>query len=113
MFIHQLILFQEAQKAVVEVHADDTDVALMLVHHWRDALYDVLFCSNQSKKCWSIKESSLSMSRDVKSVLPFIHAFSGCDSTSALYGIGKATLLKKFKGNIFSISIKHEYLKPM
>ena len=28
-------------------------------------------------------------------ILPFIHAFSGCDSTSRMYGIGKAAVFKK------------------
>ena len=28
-------------------------------------------------------------------LLPFIHAFSGCDTVSRIYGIGKALVLKK------------------
>ena len=92
------LYFQETKNAIVEVHADDTDVAIMLVHHWNEQLNDIVFCAHQSKKTWSIKESSLTLIAEVKAVLPFIHAFSGCDSTSALFGIGKVTILKKFKG---------------
>ena len=29
----------------------------------------------------------------------FLHAILGCDTTSQLYGIGKATFLKKFKSS--------------
>ena len=92
---------------MVEVHADDTDIAVMLVHHWKEELHDILFCAKQSKKSWSIKGSSMAMPTNVKDVLTFIHAFSGCDTTSALFGIGKATIFKKFKGRyIFSTLFK-------
>ena len=87
----------------MEVHADDTDIAIMLVHHWEDKLHDIVFCATQSKKSWSIKDSATDMTPDVKAVLPFIHSFSGCNTTSALFGIGKATVLKKFKGKYSEI----------
>ena len=32
--------------------------------------------------------------------LLFMHALSGCDTTSRLYGIGKGTILKKLKSNV-------------
>ena len=91
-------VFQAARTGPVEVHADDTDVAVMLVHHWEDELHDIVFSSHQAKKKWSVKSSCATLSADIKDVLLFIHAFSGCDSTSALFGIGKATILKKFQG---------------
>lgn len=31
--------------------------------------------------------------------LPFIHAFSGCDTTSSMFGIGKGTSFRKLIGN--------------
>ena len=82
----------------MEVNADDTDVAVMLVHHWNEEKYDILFHSWRSNKSWSIKESSSSLSPDMKSNLLFVHPFSGCDTTSAVFGIGKTTAFKKFKG---------------
>ena len=94
--------------ADAEVHADDTDVALMLVHHWNPTMHEIIFCSHQSRKSWSVKESALALSPDIKASLLLIHAFSGCDTTSALYGISKATVLKKFKGsNISYIDVKN------
>ena len=90
---------------MVEVHADDTDIALMLVHHWKVGLHDIIFCATQSRKCWSISESSLSMSPKIKDTILFIHAVSGCDTTSALYGIGKPSILKKFEGIIYYMKI--------
>ena len=95
---HNILIFQAPKAGQVEVHADDTDIAIMLVHHWEDKLHDIVFRATQSKKSWSIKHSATDMAPDVKAVLPFIHSFSGCNTTSALFGIGKATVLKKFKG---------------
>ena len=84
---------------MVQVVADDTDIAVMLLHHWHEDLNDIIFTSECSKKSWSVKECVKSLSPGVKSVLPFIHALSGSDSTSAIFGIGKPTVLKKFKGS--------------
>ena len=89
---------QEAVKGCTEVIADDTDVTVMLLHHWRPGLFDIVFKSEISKKSWSIKESCNSLPPGMQKVLPFIHAFSGCDTTSAIFGFGKLTVWKKFKG---------------
>ncbi|VDH92473.1 Hypothetical predicted protein [Mytilus galloprovincialis] len=34
-------------------------------------------------------------------LLPFIHAFSGCDTTSRVFGLGKGALLKKVKSSAY------------
>ena len=34
---------------------------------------------------------------DIKKYLLFLHAFTGCDSTSAIFGKGKVSLLKLFR----------------
>ena len=91
---------QASEFEEVEVHADDTDIAMMLVHHWKDNLHEIIFCGTQSRKCWSIREASQSLSQKIKDIILFIHAFSGCDTTSALYGVGKTSMLKKFEGII-------------
>ena len=46
------------------------------------------------------------LSQDVKVLLPFVHAFSGCDTTSAIFGHGKTKLLKLLKG-LYEINIYH------
>lgn len=35
------------------------------------------------------------------SLLPFIHAISGCDTTSRMFGIGKGAAYKKFKSSVY------------
>ena len=88
---------QAAKVTTVEVNADDTDIAVMLLYHWNDRLNEVIFHS--TKKSWSIKESSTLLSPGLKSSLLLLHAFSGCDTTSEVFGLGKNTAYKKFKGN--------------
>lgn len=42
----------------------------------------------------SIKVAQEALGRDMCRCLPFAHAMSGCDTTSALFGIGKVKVLK-------------------
>ena len=82
----------------MEIVADDTDIVVLLLHHWHENLKDILFSSEKSKKTWSIKDCCESLPNDVRAVLPFIHAFSGCDSTSSIFGYGKSKVLRCFRG---------------
>ena len=61
---------------------------------------DIVLTSQRSKKSWSVKECCEELTPELKSVLPVVHAFSGCDTTSAIFGYGKAKLLKLFKGRL-------------
>ena len=61
---------------------------------------DVYCLSESSKKIVKYKIRDLVSKAGKNTVitnLPFIHAWSGCDTTSVTYGHGKATLLKKMK----------------
>ena len=85
----------------VTLVADDTDVLVLLMHH----MADVFFHSEARK---SQKTTALTLNvRDLVtkagnlavSNLLFVHAWSGCDTTSATFGQGKTTLLKKIKAS--------------
>ena len=82
-----------AKEQEVTVVADDTDVAVMLLYHWTEDLCDIKFYTERGKKCWSIKESQKPLS-NVKECILFIHAWSGCDSTSSIFGKGKPSFFK-------------------
>ena len=86
-----------AKSSPVIVVVDDTDVAVMLLYHWHEELSDVFFLSS-GKKCWSIMKAQSEVA-SFKEHLLFVHAWSGCDSTSAI--LGKGTLFQRFLG-IFS-----------
>ena len=75
----------------VTVVADDTDIAVMLVHHWEDRMADIFFLQERWNKSWSIKNAS-TMNKPIKHHLLYIHAWSGCDTVSSVYGKGKGKL---------------------
>ncbi|KAG1668548.1 Protein FAN [Nymphon striatum] len=85
-----------ANDSTTIVVADDTDVAVMLLYHWNENISDVFFLQERGKKCWSIRKAQLEV-LDFKEHLLFIHAWSGCDSTSAIFGKGKASFLNLVK----------------
>ncbi|KAH3692396.1 hypothetical protein DPMN_194846 [Dreissena polymorpha] len=50
---------------------------------------------NQTKKVWDIKKNVLGP--ELCNMLPFIHAYTGCDAISMIYGISKEAVLKLFR----------------
>lgn len=46
-------------------------------------------------KKWDILQTKRLLGENVCSMLPFIHAITGCDTTSRVFGIGKGMALKK------------------
>ena len=90
--------FKAAELGTTEVVTDDTDVAVMLLYHWHLNLHDVIFSSDRSHKSWSISECIKKLSPKIKYMILFIHAFTGCDITSSIFGLGKPSVLKQFKG---------------
>ena len=61
---------------------------------WKEDLKDIFFMSGN--KCWSIKDAQCRFG-DIKEHLLFIHAWSGCNSTSATFGKGKPAFMKLLK----------------
>ena len=58
---------------------------------------DIYFLQEKSSQAWSIR-SAKNANMDVKQYLLFIHAITGCDTTSYLFGMGKvavANLVRK------------------
>ena len=45
-----------AEHCKVNVVADDTDVALMLLFHWKPLLHEITFTSERRKKSWNIRD---------------------------------------------------------
>ena len=90
----QAIDFARLQKSVTVV-ADDTDVFLLLVSHMEDQMANIYFMSEKSKKTWSIRKIVNIIEPVVKKHILFLHAWTGCDTTSSIYGQGKTSLIKK------------------
>ena len=89
----------------VNVVADDTDVLILLMHHWTETMADVYFLSEPKKsqkkglQVWRICDLIAKAGKLVTSHLLFIHAWSGCDTTSATFGQGKTNLMKKIQAS--------------
>ena len=85
----------------VTVYSDDTDVLCLLIHHFDPSLNKEIFLcnmtkrTNQARECFSIR--SLIEDMDVNNLryLLFAHAFTGCDTTSAIHRFGKLSIFKK------------------
>ena len=83
----------------VSVVVDDTDVLVLLMYHWKQKLADIYFLSKAGKKLkiWRISDLVGQAGPMVTSHLLFLHAWSGCDTTSATFGQGKVSLMKRLK----------------
>ena len=80
-----------AVRGHVTVVADETDIAVMLFHHWQSNISDVYFFQERWNKAWSIKDAS-SKSENIKQHLLFVHVWSGCDTVSSAFGKGETKL---------------------
>ena len=81
----------------VKVRANDTDILVMLVHHFNPSEHADIFYMPGSIVI-SVRLMCSALGQSMCDCLPFIHAASGCDTTSAFYNIGKVKpfqLIKK------------------
>ena len=66
---------QAAEVKDVQVFADDTDIAVLLLHHWHEGLHDIFLTSKRSGKTWSIKDCCASLPVGMKKVILVLHRF--------------------------------------
>ena len=102
---HALRIAQASVSAVVV--ADDTEILVLLMYHYcKEEMADIFLRSEATK--WSkagLRIYSICMAVDyteeylVKNLL-FLHAWSGCDTTSAIFGYGKGTVVKLTKKSL-------------
>ena len=77
---------------------DDTDVLVLAIHHFRLRMesisHDLWMFRPSSSTIINIRQVILKLPERIVSEILFIHAASGCDTTSSLAGIGKTKLAK-------------------
>ena len=86
------------------VVGEDTDVLVLLLYHIQNYHQKVIYRSakhSQGKACriWDINKTAKLHGETTCRLLPFVHAVTGCDTTSRLFGLGKAVALKKVATN--------------
>ena len=67
----------------VNVVADDTDVALLLLFHRKLLLHKITFPSE--KKSWNTRDAVSTLQNGLQSYIMVLHAFTGTDTTSPIY----------------------------
>ena len=94
-----LIVEKALEKAISEevvVSAEDTDVLVLLMSHWNETLHDIIFCAERKEKPARVLKSyslqELVGSCNYKEHILFAHAWTGCDSTSAMHRQGKSVI---------------------
>ena len=85
------------QESDANAVADDTDVLVLLMYHWKQKMADIYFLSEVKKNMmvWKICDLVTKAGEVITSHLLFLHAWTGCDTTSATFGHGKTSMLKK------------------
>lgn len=78
----------------LEVRAKDADVLVMMVHHNSDSHHPLFLTT--SKGSYGVRNIKESLSETQKRYLLFCHAFTGCDTVSAIARHGKTTLFDRF-----------------
>ena len=75
---------------------DDTDLIAIGIHYYKDAATEngLYMYRKSSDTCIDFKKLLSGMPKPIKDTILAIHAASGCDTVSALFGIGKLKLFK-------------------
>jgi len=100
-----LTAIEKSEQHTTTVIGEDTDLLVLLCYHSKDTSNKIYFKSepkqNTTKiKIWDITETRRKLGLSVCNILPFVHAFSGCDTTSRIFGLDKGTVLKKISANM-------------
>ena len=99
-----LIAIEAAETRNTVLVGDDTDLLVLLLHHLLPLENKIYFApepkKNATGRVWDIKQIQSDLGSFTCKHLLFLHAFLGCDTTSRIYGIGKGSILKKFKDSV-------------
>ena len=79
----------------VVVVAEDTDLLVLLQHHFIPGKHQALFFQTSSNLI-NIMALKSNLPPELSASLLFIHVITGCDTTSRPYGIGKSSVLNKY-----------------
>ena len=71
----------------------------------------IYFKSEAKKMVWKIQDIIESTGELLTSHILFIHAWSGCDTTSATYGQGKTFYLKSLTKSLKNYNTYHQYFQ--
>ena len=96
IIVNQLVDLAVRGASNICVVCDDTDVFVLLIYFYCREKLDcgVTMMSPVAGRCVIDIKATANKHRNIADCLPGVHALSGCDTTSYIYGIGKARVLK-------------------
>lgn len=89
----------------IVVIGEDTDILVLLCYHDSTSDQNLYFMSDsktdaERRRIWNIANTRQVLGEEICQLLPFIHALSGCDATSHIYGVEKSVRLKKMMNDV-------------
>lgn len=99
------VALQLAMFKTVAVVAEDTDILALLIYHRTPNMREVFLVSDGKRKsrvdgkCINVVKVQDRIGPAACGAMLVLHALGGCDTTSAIYGIGKRTVYGKFEKN--------------
>ena len=109
IIVHHLVRIASGASgdSYIKVVCDDTDVFVLLIHFYLEK--EMTMKVSMESPCVGrtiidIRQTALKPNH-VTTYLPAVHALTGCDTVSYLFGIGKATALKVLLGGQHPIEL--------
>ena len=92
----QAIMCKKQQPGAISVIADDTDVFVLLLHHYQNEGFTrAMFMTSPAQQRSTIDiKATVEKHQAIVPGLLAAHALSGCDTIPTYFGIGKGTVLK-------------------
>lgn len=94
-------IIKSANNDYVIVHSVDTDIFVGLIFHSDKHKGEIIM--KTKKGPYSTTKIGLNLDKDIKDCLLFAHAISGCDTVSAVFGLGKV--------KAYRMLLHHKYLR--
>ena len=96
----------KAKTGTAVLVGEDTDLLVLLLHHTNHEHGDIFFVPGKvsgvkKAKIWDIKKVQQVLGSDMCDGILFVHAISGCDTTSRMFSVGKNQSLKKLSSTHF------------
>ncbi|KAJ8018705.1 hypothetical protein HOLleu_43161 [Holothuria leucospilota] len=101
IIVQQAIKFAADEQKTVRVLADDTDVFILLLHHYQQQALTTKMVMESPIKERAVIDIPATVGKfgDIIPAMLAGHALTGCDTVGAYFGIGKGTMLKVLKRN--------------
>ena len=93
----------------------DTDLLILLLYMWNESMGHIIMKCEGTRKHPEVTRNIRELAKcvpDLCSYLTFIHAFGGCDTTSATFGVGKMAIMKQVEKKKIARQVASVFLSP-